>query len=47
MAIVKRIVEAHGGEITFESEIDKGTTFFIKLPKVIPQDVKEAIKAQR
>ncbi|MCB0846086.1 MAG: tetratricopeptide repeat protein [Bacteroidetes bacterium] len=32
LAICKRIVENHKGEIWFESKLDKGTTFFIKLP---------------
>lgn len=30
--IIKRILEEHGGQIYFETEIDKGTTFFIELP---------------
>lgn len=30
--IVKKIVEKHDGEIYFESEPEKGTTFFVKLP---------------
>ncbi|WP_077621190.1 two-component system histidine kinase PnpS [Sediminibacillus massiliensis] len=33
LAIVKHIVETHHGEIEMESEVDKGTTFLIKLPK--------------
>jgi len=32
LAVVKRIVEALNGSITFESEEDKGTKFIIKLP---------------
>jgi len=32
LAVVKRLVEAHKGEITLESEAGKGTTFSILLP---------------
>ncbi len=32
LAVVKRIVEAVGGTITFESEVSKGTKFIIRLP---------------
>ena len=32
LAVVKRLVEALGGSITFESEVGKGTTFTINLP---------------
>jgi signal transduction histidine kinase len=32
-AIVKSIVEAHHGRIRFETVTDKGTSFFITLPK--------------
>ena len=32
LAVVKRLIEALGGSITFESELDKGTTFIINLP---------------
>ena len=32
LAVVKRLVEAMNGKITFESEVDKGTKFIIELP---------------
>jgi signal transduction histidine kinase len=32
LAYCKRVVGAHGGSITVESEVGKGTTFTIKLP---------------
>ncbi len=32
LAISREIVEAHGGKIRFESEIDKGAAFFVELP---------------
>lgn len=33
MSIIKTIVEWHGGKIWFESEENKGSTFYIELPK--------------
>ena len=36
MPIVKSFVDLHGGTIEIESEVGKGTTFVISLPKVIP-----------
>jgi len=32
LAIVKQVIEAHGGEVRFESAPDKGTTFTLLLP---------------
>jgi len=38
LAIVKGIVEAHDGKIWVESELGKGTTFFVCLPKASAKD---------
>lgn len=32
LAMVKQIIENHQGKIDFDSEVDKGTTFYIRLP---------------
>lgn len=34
LAVSKRLVEAHSGEITFQSEAGKGTTFTVKIPRI-------------
>jgi two-component system phosphate regulon sensor histidine kinase PhoR len=38
---VKRIVEAHAGQITVESEVGKGSTFTVNLPSA------EELKVER
>jgi PAS domain S-box-containing protein len=37
LSIVKELVEMHGGQITFESEVGRGSTFFISLPVSVPE----------
>jgi len=32
MTIVRQILAAHGGSISYKSEVDKGTTFTVRLP---------------
>jgi PAS domain S-box-containing protein len=39
LAVCKKLVEAHGGEITFESRVDKGSTFTVKIPLKIGDEV--------
>jgi signal transduction histidine kinase len=41
LSICKRIVEAHGGKITVESVIGRGTTFTVTLPVDPKLDVKD------
>jgi signal transduction histidine kinase len=39
LSIAKSIVEAHGGEIRFDSEVGKGSTFRFTLPRVPEQEM--------
>jgi len=38
LAITQRIIDDHGGNLTWESEIGKGTTFVIRLPLASSRD---------
>lgn len=40
LSIVKELVEMHGGQITFDSEVGKGSTFYIALPVSIPDHLR-------
>ncbi len=42
LAIVQRIVEAHGGRIACQSEVGKGTRFTLRLPRVAAADEEAA-----
>ena len=42
LAIAKKIMDEHGGQITYESEHGKGTTFRILLPETRPDGVSES-----
>jgi signal transduction histidine kinase len=32
LAIVRELVQVHNGQIWYESEVGKGTTFYVELP---------------
>jgi PAS domain S-box-containing protein len=51
LSIVKKIVSLHNGEITVESELNKGTTFRVFLPikppiKTLPEEAREMVETK-
>lgn len=42
MPITKKLVEAHEGNIWFESQVNRGTTFFIELPLSVMEKIENA-----
>ena len=44
--VANQIVEQHGGLIEIESELKQGSCFIIKLPKVLPEEIKNGISEQ-
>jgi signal transduction histidine kinase len=43
LPISRKLAEAHGGQLWFESERDQGTTFFVKLPIQSPELQRETM----
>ena len=40
LAISKRIIEMHGGRVWMESQLGKGSTFFVTLPVQVAEQAK-------
>lgn len=38
LSIVKKIIDKHHGKISFVSELNKGTTFYVNLPKLVKEE---------
>jgi signal transduction histidine kinase len=39
LSIVKNMVEMNGGDIEVKSSVDKGTTFIVRFPKLMKEEV--------
>lgn len=46
LSIVKHIIEDHGGTIAVQSEVDRGTSFHVHVPRSV-QDVREILRGLR
>jgi signal transduction histidine kinase len=44
LSLTKRLVDLHGGQITFSSVLGVGTTFTFFIPKNIPKDILNLLK---
>jgi len=44
LPLVKQVVERHHGKVWFETELDKGTEFFVKLPVEQPNYITDTIE---
>ena len=45
LMIVREIVEAHGGTVGVHTEVGKGSSFWFRLPRVVPDDEHAALNA--
>jgi len=45
LPILKELVELHNGQVWFDSEVGKGTTFYVRLPIEQPNFVTETISS--
>ena len=43
LGVVRHVVQGHGGSLTIESEVGKGTTFTVILPRTEPAQLPERI----